>query len=94
MKKKKTELPIEHRPLTEDEWDAMGPKWFGLEGLPPELRAAIENSRGRPRMEHPKKQVTLRLDADLLAAYKATGRGWQTRMNDALRAQMPDSGSK
>jgi uncharacterized protein (DUF4415 family) len=29
--------------------------------------------------------VTIRYDADIIAAFKATGAGWQTRMNDALR---------
>jgi uncharacterized protein (DUF4415 family) len=29
---------------------------------------------------------TLRIDPDVLDAYKATGNGWQTLMNDALRA--------
>ncbi|SPR99752.1 BrnA antitoxin family protein [Cupriavidus taiwanensis] len=28
---------------------------------------------------------TLRIDPDVLAAYKATGSGWQTLMNEALR---------
>jgi uncharacterized protein (DUF4415 family) len=41
--------------------------------------------RGRPRSEKPKKQVTLRLDADLLDGLRATGPGWQTRINDVLR---------
>lgn len=42
--------------------------------------------RGRPKAEHPKKQVTIRLDADVLDGLRATGAGWQTRINDALRA--------
>ena len=41
--------------------------------------------RGRPRLDNPKKQITLRLDADLIAHYRKTGRGWQTRINEALR---------
>lgn len=32
-----------------------------------------------------KTAVKLRIDPDVLAAYKATGAGWQTRMNAALR---------
>lgn len=32
-----------------------------------------------------KTPVKLRLDPDVLAAFKATGRGWQTRMNALLR---------
>ena len=41
--------------------------------------------RGRPRLENPKKQITLRLDAEIVAHYRKTGRGWQTRINEALR---------
>lgn len=32
-----------------------------------------------------KKQITLKIDADVLEAYRETGKGYQTRMNDALR---------
>ena len=42
--------------------------------------------RGRPRLTITKQQVTVRLDADLLAALRASGDGWQSRMNAALRA--------
>ena len=41
--------------------------------------------RGRPKLDQPKKQVTLRLDADLLHGLRATGPGWQTRVNEGLR---------
>lgn len=41
--------------------------------------------RGRPRAVSPKAQVTLRLDAAVLAALRATGPGWQTRANAALK---------
>jgi uncharacterized protein (DUF4415 family) len=40
---------------------------------------------GRPKLERPKRPVTVRYDADVIDAFKATGPGWQTRMNDALR---------
>lgn len=36
----------------------------------------------------PKRQTTLRLDADLLDWYRAEGPGWQTRMNAVLRGYM------
>jgi uncharacterized protein (DUF4415 family) len=42
--------------------------------------------RGRPRSAAPKQQVTLRLDPAVLAALRATGPGWQTRVNAALKA--------
>jgi uncharacterized protein (DUF4415 family) len=41
--------------------------------------------RGRPPVESPKQSLTVRYDADIVAAFKASGAGWQTRMNDALR---------
>ena len=41
--------------------------------------------RGRPPLGSPKQAVKLRLDADVLAAYRKTGRGWQTRINADLR---------
>ncbi|WP_337997788.1 BrnA antitoxin family protein [Oleispirillum naphthae] len=49
---------------------------------------------GRPRAESPKKPVNIRLDPDVLAHFKATGPGWQTRINDALRkaAKLPKAG--
>jgi uncharacterized protein (DUF4415 family) len=41
--------------------------------------------RGRPKLETPKRQVTLRLDADLVEHFRLGGRGWQGRINEALR---------
>jgi uncharacterized protein (DUF4415 family) len=41
--------------------------------------------RGRPKLSSPKAQVTLRLDADVLTQLRATGPGWQTRANTALK---------
>lgn len=40
---------------------------------------------GRPPSENPKKQVTLRLDPDVLDTFRATGKGWQSRINAELR---------
>lgn len=41
---------------------------------------------GRPPLSRPLKvPTTIRFDADTLAALKASGRGWQTRVNDAMR---------
>jgi uncharacterized protein (DUF4415 family) len=41
--------------------------------------------RGRPPLPNPKQAVKLRLDAEVLAAYRKTGAGWQTRINADLR---------
>jgi len=40
---------------------------------------------GRPPKPDRKVSVTLRLDRDVVERFKATGAGWQTRMNAALR---------
>jgi uncharacterized protein (DUF4415 family) len=39
---------------------------------------------GRPRSANPRVQLTLRIPADVLARWKATGPGWQTRMAERL----------
>ncbi len=72
------------RPLTSAELDSMGPWMFGIDGLPPELQAAVRRM-GRPRVAHPKEKVTVRLDHEVLAALRSKGRGWQTHMNTLLR---------
>lgn len=41
--------------------------------------------RGRPPKPDAKIAVKLRLDPDVLAAFRASGPGWQTRINQALR---------
>jgi uncharacterized protein (DUF4415 family) len=41
--------------------------------------------RGRPKLANPKRQVTLRLDSDLLDRLRETGPGWQSRINEILR---------
>jgi uncharacterized protein (DUF4415 family) len=45
-------------------------------------------ARGRPKSSTTKEPVKIRLDADVLAALRASGEGWQTRINDTLRASL------
>lgn len=49
-------------------------------------------ARGRPKAAITKEPVKLRLDADVLAALRATGDGWQTRINETLRASLKLAG--
>jgi uncharacterized protein (DUF4415 family) len=42
--------------------------------------------RGRPPLDTPKKQVTLRLDQEVIDHFRNTGPGWQSRINAALRS--------
>jgi uncharacterized protein (DUF4415 family) len=51
----------------------------------PDLMESINRSRGRPNLEMPKKLVTLRLDQDVVEKFRATGKGWQSRINDVLK---------
>ena len=51
-----------------------------------ELRARLAARRTRGPNKLPvKEQVAVRYSADVLAAFRASGRGWQTRMDNALR---------
>jgi len=50
-----------------------------------ELGIPMPVPRGRPKAERIKTSVTIRLDAQIVEAYKAGGPGWQTRMNEDLR---------
>jgi uncharacterized protein (DUF4415 family) len=47
--------------------------------------ASIKRGRGRPTMPVKRPTLNMRVDADVLEAFKATGQGWQTRINAALR---------
>lgn len=53
----------------------------------PELAHLSSRGRGErgPQKAPTKKQVTLRLDRDVIERFRATGPGWQKRINDALR---------
>jgi uncharacterized protein (DUF4415 family) len=52
--------------------------------------------RGRPKSKNPKRPVSLRLDPDVLAHFRRTGRGWQSQINAALRkvAKLPEKKRK
>ncbi len=47
--------------------------------------AAAPVRRGRPPIGAPKVSTTIRLDPDVIEAFRAQGRGWQSRINAALR---------
>jgi uncharacterized protein (DUF4415 family) len=50
--------------------------------------------RGRPPLKNPKQLLSLRLPPEVIAGWKATGPGWQTRMADVLRKSTPKSRRK
>lgn len=45
----------------------------------------LNKKPGRPLGSGVKESQTVRFDRDIIAAFKSTGKGWQTRMNEALR---------
>ncbi|HQS19675.1 MULTISPECIES: BrnA antitoxin family protein [unclassified Acidovorax] len=57
-------------PFTDTEWEQVKPL----------------ARRGRPLGSGTKAQVTLRLDVEVLEKFKASGDGWQTRINEALKS--------
>ncbi len=58
----------------------------------PQSAEAIRRRGGRPAKPDRKVNQTLRLDPDVLDAYKQHGRGWQAHMNEVLRKHMPGQG--
>lgn len=48
------------------------------------LARAKVNRGGRPLATNPRKLISLRLPADVIDRWKATGAGWQTRMAERL----------
>lgn len=61
--------------------------------LPQNLQQKLAASRRRGPQKSPTKvRTALRLSPDVIAHFKAGGRGWQTRIDDALRAAI--SGTK
>jgi len=54
--------------------------------LPESLQTTLLGLKGRGKQQSPTKvSTTVRFDRDVLEAFRATGRGWQTRMNEALK---------
>lgn len=49
----------------------------------------MRRGRGRPLKADRKVNQTLRMDADVLEAYRRAGKGWQSRINEVLRQHMP-----
>jgi uncharacterized protein (DUF4415 family) len=55
----------------------------------PEAAESVKRGRGRPVKADKKVNQTLRLDVEVLDAYRRSGPGWQTLMNQILREHMP-----
>ncbi|WP_297728027.1 BrnA antitoxin family protein [Limnohabitans sp. Rim8] len=56
------------------------PQIFGAK-----LAQEMLKPRGRPRAEHPKERINIRLSHEVVEYFKSAGDGWQTRIDSALR---------
>lgn len=85
MRKKKPADPdTGNREWTEADFRRARP---ALEVLPREVVDAIRRYRGQrgPQKAPTKELISIRVDRDVVAAFRASGPGWQRRANDALR---------
>jgi len=83
MMAKKDSIAIPADPTDPEDFDV------SEEGVRQALAEREERRRLRGAQKAPtKEQVSMRLDADLLAALRASGPGWQGRVNGILREQV------
>ncbi len=78
---------VDSPPLTYKQLNSMKP----IESVMPSafIKAVQEGRVGRPPKADKKQVISLRLEPDVIEAYKATGKGWQSRISDILRQHMP-----
>ena len=83
--------------------DAGNPEWTPeevqkarplIEVLPKDTAGAVRRYRGQrgPQKSPTKELISLRVDRDVVAAYRATGPGWQKRAGEALRSYARKAG--
>jgi len=77
----RTSPPTREPPEITDEWIAGADMYRGEKLV----------RRGRPKLQHPRKLLSLRLPPEVIARWKATGPGWQTRMAEVLEKSTPRS---
>jgi uncharacterized protein (DUF4415 family) len=59
--------------------------------LPESLQTTLRSLKRRGKQQSPTKvSTTVRFDLDVVEAFRATGRGWQSRMNEALKAWLKE----
>lgn len=76
--------------------DNENPEWtqadidnaLAFQQMPKQLQSLVLQSqakkRGRPLSQNKKVSVTIRYSSNVIEAFKATGKGWQSRMNKVL----------
>jgi len=64
--------------------DKSKPATFTLVTDEEDRRRQAAKRMGRPPVANPKEQINIRLSQRVLAAFRSTGRGWQTRIDNLL----------
>ena len=64
-----------------------------FDALPREMQAKLRRVRGKQKAPT-KELISLRVSRDVLGRFRATGDGWQTRMDEALREWIERRGVK
>ena len=75
----RTSAVLSDPPEITDEWIAGADMYRGTKLV----------RRGRPKLQHPRRLLSLRLPPEVIANWKATGPGWQTRMAEVLEKSTP-----
>jgi uncharacterized protein (DUF4415 family) len=90
-------MPFKHPPVTPDDapFDEDNPEWTdemfarakpAHEVLPPEVLAAFPRTRARGAQKRPTKvPISVRLSSEVVEHFRATGPGWQARIDEVLK---------
>ena len=82
------------RGYSKEDWDAVeSPELTDeqiAQGKPfaeafPDLAESVRKGRGRPPVATPLQQISIRLEPAVIEKFKATGKGWQARINEVLK---------
>lgn len=80
------EMPDDDNPeWTSEDFSKARPASEVLPEIFPKAVADVMLKRGRPRKEVTKAPINIRLSPDVVDAFRATGKGWQTRVDEALK---------
>jgi uncharacterized protein (DUF4415 family) len=74
--------------LSSDEAPEITDRWVAEADL---RRGGKLVRRGRPRLANPRRLLSIRLPPEVIARWKASGSGWQTRMAEVLQRSVPKS---
>ncbi|MEQ1668326.1 MAG: BrnA antitoxin family protein [Sulfuriferula sp.] len=83
MEKRKplTDESGEVRELMQDDYNDAKP----FSTLPVSLQSKLASLRGRPKAAVTKERISIRLSPEVVAQFRASGNGWQTRIDAALK---------